>query len=212
MDKNTMKRIIELAVIRQFINAKKGYYVPAAVSNRHVHLSAADLAILFGSGYGLKKMRDLVQPGQYACEEQVTLEGPKGKIEKIRVLGPVRKETQVELSLTDSYKVGIEPVVRMSGDLDNTPGGKLIGPAGEVNLKKGLIISARHLHMSAEEAGWFGLKTGDVVSVKKKGARELVFGNVLVRAGEGHSLEFHIDTDEANAAGMRCGELLELIK
>jgi len=212
MDENALKRTITLSVIKKYIAENKGCYVPVAVSNRHVHLCAADMEALFGKGHSLKKLRDLIQPEQFACEETVTLVGPKGNMEKMRVLGPLRKETQVEISLTDSYKVGIKPFVRMSGELNGTPGAKLIGPAGEVTLQKGVIVAARHLHMSAEEASWYGLKTGDIVSVKKTGARALTFGNVVVRAGDGHALEMHIDTDEANAAGMLCGELLELTK
>ncbi len=212
MNKNNIRRLIETTLIRILIEENKGYYVPVTVSNRHVHLCAADLEALFGKGYTPVKLRDLIQPGQYACEEVVTLTGPKGSIEKVRVLGPVRKETQVEISLTDSYKLGIKPEIRMSGDIKGTPGGKLIGPAGTVTLQKGVIVAARHLHMSAEEAGWFGLKDGDVVNVQKSGTRAAAFCNVAVRAGEGHALEMHIDTDEANAAGMIYDELLELHK
>lgn len=211
MDDKELKRKIEIEVLKQL--AKSGQYcVPAAISARHVHLSLTDVEALFGRGYRLKKLRDLSQPGQFACEEQVTLIGPKGSLESVRVLGPERRDSQVEISVTDSFKVGIEPVVRMSGNIEGTPGGKLIGPAGEVALKQGIIVAARHLHMSAEEAAAYGLKNGDIVSVKKAGARAMIFGNVAVRSGEGHSLEMHIDTDEANAAGMLCGELLELIK
>ena len=211
MDESILTRKIELEVIRQLI-AQNKYFVPAAISGRHIHVCTEDLEMLFGKGHTLTKIRSLVQPGQFACEEQLTLMGPKGKIEKIRVLGPVRKETQVELSFTDSRKLGIEALVRMSGDLAGSAGGRLIGPAGEVTLAKGVIISARHLHMSAEEALWFGLKDNDVVQVRKSGTREIVFGNVAVRAGEGHALQMHIDTDEANAAGMACGELLQLLR
>jgi putative phosphotransacetylase len=213
VERSEIKRIIELEVIKGYIKSAEGYYVPVAISARHVHLSHGDVETLFGKGHQLKKLRSLNQPGQFACEEQVTFAGTKGGLENMRVLGPERRETQVEMSFTDSYKTGTEPVVRMSGsDLEGTPGGRLIGPAGEVQLKKGVIIAARHLHMSGEEAALFGLKNGDAVSVRKTGEREITFGNVIVRSGEGHSLEMHIDTDEANAAGMRCGELLELIK
>ena len=152
--------------------AKQGeYYVPAAASARHIHLSEKDLAILFGEGYALKTMKPLTQPGQFASEEKVDLVGPRGSIAGIRVLGPVRKATQIEVSLTDAFKLGVKPMVRMSGDVTNTPGAKLVGPKGSVDVPQGVIISARHMHMSKDEAVVYGLKDGDVVSVKRK-ARE----------------------------------------
>lgn len=212
MDNGKLKRIVELSLIRQLIENKQGYFVPVAISGRHVHVCQSDLETLFGRGYVLKKMRDLIQPGQYVCEESVTLAGPKGKIEKIRILGPVRNHTQAEISFTDCIKVGIKAPVRMSGELKGTPGGKLTGPAGEVTLGAGVIVSARHLHMSIQEAAMFGLKNGDIVSVKKAGEREIIFGNVPVRAGDAHALEMHIDTDEANAAMCKNGDLVEVIK
>lgn len=212
MDYGAVRRLVEISILKELAQLGRGYFVPVTVSNRHVHLCTADMEALFGRGYALAKLRDLGQPGQYVCGEQVALKGPKGSIEKIRVLGPARRETQIEILLSDSYKLGIEPAIRMSGDLADTPGGVLVGPAGSVELKRGVIVAARHLHMSAEEAGCYGLKDGDKVSVKKGGERSLLFGNVVVRAGAGHSLEAHIDTDEANAAGMHCGELLELIR
>ncbi len=211
MEESKIRWIIEIAVIKELAESGRGYYVPAAVSARHVHLCAADAETLFGKGYELRKRHAINQPGQYACEEVLTLEGPKGRLD-VRVLGPVRKETQAEISMSDAIRLGIEPVIRMSGDIEGTQGGKLIGPKGGINLIKGVIVSARHLHLSAEEAGLFGLKNGDVVSVRKPGTREVVFGNVAVRAGEGHSLEVHMDTDEANAAGIKSGDILELIK
>lgn len=211
MNEEDLKRNIEIEVLKQC--ARNGQlFVPTAISARHVHLSRADVETLFGKGHRLTKLRNLSQPGQFACEEQIILTGPKGSIANVRVLGPERSATQAELSITDCYKAGIKPAVRMSGNIEGTPGCSLAGPAGEVALKQGVIVAARHLHMSAAEAAAYGLKNGDAVSVKKAGARELILGNVVVRAGEGHSLEAHIDTDEANAAGMLCGELLELIK
>lgn len=212
MQANILKRTIELAVIEHMAQEGLGLYVPVAISNRHVHLCEADIEVLFGKGYALKKVRELSQPGQYVCGETLSFLGPKGTVHKIRVLGPARAETQVEISQTDTYIAGIKPYVRMSGDLQGTPGGTLAGPAGMVNLESGVIVSARHLHLSPAEAALYGIKKGDIVSVKKSGVREVIFGNVSVRTGEGHSLEMHIDTDEANAAGMKCGELLELIK
>lgn len=167
---------------------------------------------LFGQGYKLSSIRELSQPGQYVCDEKISLKGPKGTISGIRVLGPVRKETQVEISVTDSYYLGIKPAVRMSGDLTGTPGGRLIGPNGGVDLQKGVIVSARHLHISNEEAKYFGVESGDVIRVKKEGVREITFDGVIVRAGSEHSLEMHIDTDEGNAAGITCGELILIEK
>ena len=186
--------------------------MPAAVSARHVHLCEADIETLFGKGYALQMLKPLVQPDQFACEQRVTLVGKRGRIENIRVLGPARPETQVEISMTDCYKLGITPVVRMSGDLSGTPDGTLIGPAGEVELQSGVIVSARHLHASQEQAAWFGLKNGDIISVRKTGVRETVFGNVVVRVGAAHELELHLDTDEAGAAGIAQGELLEITR
>lgn len=206
-----LKRLVTLAVVKRLARENE-YWIPAAASNRHVHISAADREKLFGPGYALKVLRPLSQPGQYACEEKLTVVGPKGCIGEVRVLGPERPETQVEVSLTDTYKLGIKPYVRMSGKLEGTPGCTLIGPAGEVALDKGVIVAARHLHISGEEAKAFGLKNGDIVNARKAGLRETVFGGIVVRAGEGHSLELHIDTDEANAAGIKNGDLLELLR
>ena len=186
--------------------------MPAAASVRHVHLSQADVAALFGEGYELRPLRPLTQPGQFAAEEKVDIVGPRGAISGVRVLGPARKETQIEISITDAIRLGIKPVVRMSGDIAFTPGAKLAGPKGSVDVPQGVIVAARHLHMSPEEAAAYGLKDGDVVSLRKPGPREVIFGNVVVRSGKGHSLEVHLDTDEANAAMLSNGDLLEIIK
>lgn len=212
MDKQFIKRIVRDLIIKLFIKKSDIYYVPIAVSNRHAHLSEADVEKLFGKGYILKPVRQLSQPGQYICDEKITVVGPKGTIKRIRVLGPPRKETQIEISKTDSYSLGIKPAIRMSGNIEGTPGGKLIGPNGTVELAKGIIISERHLHMSDEEASLFRVKNGEKVRVIKTGERGIIFDQVIVRAGDGHSLEVHIDTDEANAANISCGELLQLEK
>ncbi len=206
-----LKRLVTLAVVKRLARENE-YWIPAASSNRHVHISAVDREKLFGAGYTLKALRPLSQPGQYACEEKLTVAGPKGRIGEVRLLGPERAETQVEVSLTDTYRLGIKPYVRMSGELEGTPGCTLIGPVGEITLSKGVIVAARHLHISGEEAEAFGLKNGDVVKARKTGGRETVFGGIIVRAGDGHSLELHIDTDEANAAGISSGDLLELLR
>ncbi len=211
MDKEQTKRIVTLAVCVKLAQEKQ-YYIPAAVSARHIHLSAADRDALFGPGYALHLMRPLSQPGQFACEEKLAVVGPKGRIEGVRILGPERPDTQVEVSMTDSLKLGITAMVRMSGDIAGTPGCRLAGPKGEVELKKGVIVAARHLHMSAQEAAAYGLKSGDIVSAQKRGVRDITLGNIAVRSGDGHALELHIDTDEANAGAIQCGDLLELVK
>lgn len=212
MDKSLVEKMVRNVVIRSLIGVKGVYYVPIAVSNRHVHLSQEDIEKLFGKEYELTKIRELSQPKQYVCKEKITVVGPKGKIEGIRVLGPPRVKTQVEISKTDSFVLGVRPPVRMSGDLEGTMNIKLIGPKGEVEIKEGLIIAARHLHLSEEEAKWYGVKNGEKVKVKKAGERGIIFSEVIARVGDRHSLEVHIDTDEANAAEIKNGELVLLEK
>ena len=206
-----IKRMIMLGVVKEMASRNQ-YYIPIAVSNRHVHLCTKDAETLFGRGHSLSSMKDLSQPGQYACAEQITLAGPKGSIEKIRVLGPFRSQTQLEFSVTDAYRIGIEPVVRMSGNIEDTPGAKLIGPAGEVTLSGGVIVAKRHVHISNEQAKWFGVSDGEHINLRQEGERPIVFENVLIRCGDTHSLEMHIDTDEANAGMIKTGMLLKMIK
>lgn len=184
------------------------FEVPVGISNRHVHLSEADVEALFGEGYQLTKLKDLSQPGQYACEETVMLVGPKGVIEKVRVLGPPRKQSQVEITLTDSFKLGVKAPLRDSGDLAGSAPITLVGPKGALTLKEGAIVAARHIHMHTSEAEKLNLKDGDKVSVRAKGPRGIIFGDVLVRVSDNYSLEMHVDTDEANAVGLRNGDIL----
>jgi acetate kinase len=176
--------------------------IPVEISAHHLHLSAEHVEALFGKGHTLTAHADLSQPGQYACKEQVTLVGPKGRIERVRVLGPVRKETQIEIALTEQFKLGLHPPVRESGDITDTPGITLVGPAGEAVLKKGVICAMRHIHMTPADALIYGVKDKSIVRVCVGGVRELVFGNVLVRVSPSFKLAMHIDTDEANAAGI----------
>lgn|SRR5699024_77153 len=185
--------------------------LPIGMSNRHIHLSQGDLEKLFGEGYELTRRKDLSQPGQFAAEEKVDLIGPKRAIKGVRVLGPVRSATQVEVSISDAFTLGVEPVIRNSGDIKDTPGIKVIGPKGEIDLKEGVIVAARHIHMHTDEAKEFGVKDGDVVSVKVGGVRGITFDNVLIRSGEGHKLEMHVDIEEGNAAGTKNGDLVEII-
>jgi putative phosphotransacetylase len=188
-----------------------GYKVEIGVSNKHLHLTREHIDILFGKGHVLTPIKDLKQPGQFACEEKVDVVGPKGTIKGLRVLGPDRPRSQVELALTDARGIGIKAPVMESGQLDGSAGCKLVGPAGEVELKDGVIAALRHVHLSVAEAAEAGLKDKDVVKVRIEGERALVFENVLIRAGDGHSREFHIDTDEANAAGCDSGWTAEVV-
>ena len=181
------------------------------VSARHLHLSASDMAKLFGEETELHPKKYIKQPGQYAAEEQVTLVTAKGKM-NLRVIGPLRKATQIELSMTDARALGLTPPIRISGDIENSAGGLLVGPKGEVELEKGIIIAARHVHLCPATASEYGLKNGDVVNVKTTGERSLTFHDVPVRTGEGHADEFHIDTDEANACGLVNGVIIEVSK
>ena len=189
-----------------------GYKVNIGLSNKHVHLSQKDLDVLFGAGHQLTPTKDLVQPGQFASEEKVDIVGPKKTLTGIRVLGPVRPETQVELALTDARTIGIKAPVRESGKLEGTPGCKLVGPCGEVELDHGVIAALRHVHLNDEQAAEAGVKDGDWVSIKIEGERGLIFDNVLVRAGAKHEREVHLDTDEGNAAGCGPDAVCEIIK
>ena len=166
-----------------------GYQVPAGISNKHIHLSRKDMDVLFGEGSELTKKGDLKQPGQFAAEEQVVIEGPKGSA-KLRVLGPFRKETQVELAMTDARTLGIKAPVRESGHLEGTPGCKLIGPCGEVELDHGVMVAQRHVHLNPEQAIEAGVKDKDIVCLKIDGERGLIFDNVVVRTGQVSVLPF----------------------
>ena len=188
-----------------------GYKVEVGISNKHVHLSDADLAVLFGAGHKLSIKKELKQPGQFATDELVDVVGPKGTLKGIRVLGPTRKESQVELAMTDARVIGVSLPVRESGVLDGSPGIKLIGPAGEVELAKGAIIALRHIHLSPSEAEEAGVKDKDWVTVKSFGTRPLIFEEVLIRSGDAHLREFHVDTDEGNAAGIKNDDMVEII-
>lgn len=176
--------------------------VPIEISARHVHLSREDLRILFGKNYQLKPLKKLSQPGLFAAYETVILSTPLASIEKVRIIGPEREKIQVEISQTDAVNLGINPPFRISGDLKNSEKLKLIGPQGEIDLREGVIIARRHLHLSREEANQYHLKDGDIVSVKINGERELVFHQVVARVQPNFKWSVHLDTDEANAAGI----------
>nr|WP_184312173.1 phosphate propanoyltransferase [Anaerosolibacter carboniphilus] len=186
--------------------------VPIGVSNRHVHLSKEDLEILFGTGYELTKMKDLKQPGQYAAQETVTVIGPKGRFESVRILGPVRKETQLEVSISDGFVLGLKAPVRESGKTQDTPGIILKGPKGTVEKDYGVIAALRHIHMPPDYAAHFGLKDKEMVSVEVGGLRKVVFHNVLIRVSDQYVLEMHLDIDEANAGEIRNEALGKIVK
>lgn len=174
------------------------------VSARHAHLCREHMDILFGKDSELHVKKTIGQTGQYASEEQITLVTDKGSM-KLRIIGPLRPETQIELALTDARKMGLNAPIRNSGDIEGSAGGKLIGPAGEMELKEGIIIAARHIHLCPETAEKYQLKDGDIVNIKTEGERALTLHNVLVRAGVKHADEVHIDTDEANACNLDSG-------
>lgn len=187
--------------------------VPVGVSNRHIHLSTADLETLFGAGYELTPIKDLSQPGQFACKETLTIVGPSLRpIENVRVLGPVRKASQVEISRTDSFTLKVKPPVRESGDIAGSSPITIIGPKGVVTLKEGCIIANRHIHMSTDEGAAFGLSDGQYVDVEVEGARRTKFYDVQVRVHKDFRLEMHIDTDDANAAGIGNGAKVKIVK
>lgn len=176
------------------------------ISARHIHLSQKDLERLFGRGYKLKKAKDLSQPGEFAAKETLELIGSKSSYKKVRVVGPIRKNTQVEVTATEARLLGIKPPVRVSGQVKKSASAILKGPEGQVKLKEGVIIAKRHLHLSPEEAEEYGLKNNQKVSVKILGQRSVTFHEVIVRAGRQYKKACHLDTDEANAAGLRkCG-------
>ena len=186
--------------------------IPVGVSSRHIHLKREDLDVLFGEGYELSNMKDLSQPGEFAANETVKVVGPKGEFANVRILGPLRKFTQLEVSMTDSYTLGVKAPLRASGNIEGTPGIKIIGPKGELKIEEGVIVAWRHIHMTPEDAYAFGVENGQYVSIKTLGERSLIFNQVLVRVKETYALDMHIDTDEANAAGLRTGDKAEIIK
>ena len=193
-------------------NANEGD-IPLGISNRHVHLSREHVEVLFGAGYELTPFKDLVQPGQYACKEQLTIVGPSLRpIEKVRVLGPVRSASQVEISRTDAFTLKVSPPVRESGKIEGSAPITLIGPKGVVTLKEGCIIANRHIHMSLEDGEKFGVKDNEYVDVDAVGERRTRFFDVQVRVHKDFRLEMHLDTDDANAAGLKNGDKLSIVK
>lgn len=208
MDKQKIREIIE-KIVKQTLQTRK--QIPIAASNRHIHLSPEHVERLFGRGYQLHKQKDLSQPNQFAAKETVTLIGPKGKISNVRVLGPARGSTQVEISLFDGFTLGVKPPIRQSGDIKGSAAITIQGPRGQITIPEGLICAARHIHMHTDDALAFGVSNGDFVQVKVDGPRGIIFSNVLIRVSPKYRLEMHIDLDEANAASLKNGQLGEIV-
>jgi putative phosphotransacetylase len=186
--------------------------IPIGVSNRHIHLKREDLDHLFGEGYQLNVAKELSQPGEFAANETVKVIGPKGEFPSVRILGPLRNFTQLEISKTDSYSLGVKAPLRSSGNIKGTPGIKLVGPKGELEINEGVIVAERHIHMTPGDAKKFSVQDGQYVSVQFGGERSLIFNHVLIRVKDSYALDMHIDTDEANAAGLRTGDQVEIVK
>ena len=188
--------------------------IPVGISNRHIHLSREDMETLFGKGYELTPIKDLSQPGQYACKETLTLVGPSMRaIEGVRVLGPLRKSSQVEISKTDSFQLKVNPPVRESGKTEGSAPVTIVGPKGVVALKEGCIIANRHVHMSPDDAAAFGVKDCDYIDVDVfSGTRKTRWFDVQIRVHKDFRLEMHVDTDDANSAGLKNGSIVTVVK
>ena len=216
LNASTIEAIVKKIVSEMDAPAAKAddLTIPVGISNRHIHLSREDLDTLFGAGYELTPIKDLSQPGQYACKELLTIIGPSMRpIENVRVLGPIRKESQVEISVTDSFVLKVKPPVRESGSLQGSAPITIIGPKGIVTLKQGCIIANRHIHMSPADGARFGVKDGDYINVDAmSGTKRTRWFDVQVRVSDKFCLEMHVDTDDANAVGFKNGSTVTMVK
>ncbi|MED3575675.1 phosphate propanoyltransferase [Cytobacillus praedii] len=208
---NITRLVIKELESHRLIERERKTHVPVSISARHLHLQQEHVELLFGKGYELTKYKEISQPGQYACNEKVTLKGPKGTIENVRVLGPLRKHTQVEISRTDARKIGVTPPVRNSGNIAGSAGITLIGPIGSISLQEGCIIADRHIHMTPKDADEFAVSDKQRVSVLIEGAKGGVMGQVTIRVNDRYALDMHIDTDDANAFDLKGNEWLKII-
>ena len=213
MDQTMINEIVgQVVAVLSKLGAEDGVGkgIPVGISNRHIHLSADDCEKLFGFDHGLTPKKELKQIGEFAAEETVTLVGRKGVIQGVRVLGPLRQVTQIEISRTDGFSLGIMPPLRDSGDIDQSAGIVVVGPSGAITLKNGVICANRHIHMHTDDAIRFGVRDNDRIQVEVDGPRGCIFKNVLVRVRPSFCLEFHIDTDEANAVGLKNDDQVSL--
>ncbi len=213
LDRSVVEQIVRQIVLGQTDGPSNEPNLVVSISARHVHLTDADVETLFGEGRTLTVMKDLYQDGFFAAEETVMIVGPRKRmLPAVRILGPTRPESQVELAFTDCISLGLDAPVRASGELDGTPGCVLVGPKGVVELKKGVIRAERHAHMSPEDAAHFGVKKNDRMSLRVESPCKTTFEDILVRPGEGLKLEVHLDTDEGNAADLDHATKVELFK
>ena len=208
MDENVLDRLVDEVVRR----IKEDVFIQVEASGRHVHLSRAHVEALFGKGYQLTPVKDLSQPGQFACKERVTIIGPKGKLPNVAVLGPERPETQIEISKTDARILGLNAPIRESGHIENTPGVIIASENAQIQTDKGTIIAMRHVHLTPEDARKFGVKDKEIVQVKLFTDRKLIFDDVVVRVSEKYASYMHIDYDEANACNLGSKTLARIIK
>jgi putative phosphotransacetylase len=215
MDESQISRVIDEVVRtiagQPLTNRTPSRIVQVGLSNRHGHLTKEHAEILFGAGRRLTPLRALLQPDQFATKETVSIATSKGVFHNVRLIGPERKYTQFEVSRSDAFALGLDPPIRQSGELDDTPGCVVIGPKGSVTISRGVIIAGRHLHCHTSEAQALGLRDRQTIRVKVPGPRGGIMDNVLVRVGDIHRLELHVDTDEGNAFGLRSGEKVELV-
>lgn len=208
MNNQTIDGLVE-AVISEL---KKKLFIEVEASGRHIHLSREDVETLFGRGYQLTRLRELSQPGQFVCQERVTLTGPKGSIANVVILGPERKETQVEISMTDGLALGIRPPVRLSGDIKDTPGIRIVAGNRELDKSCGVIVAKRHVHMSTKDAKRRKVKDGEIVDLQVYGTRPLIFQDTVVRVSDEFRTYVHIDYDEANACGFQKGMMARILR
>jgi putative phosphotransacetylase len=208
VEEKEIKRLVKLSIIEKIAKNMGIKAIPVAISARHVHISNEDMQILFGRGYQLSKFKSLSQPGQYAAKEKVDIVTTDAEIKGVRVLGPARDVTQVELSASDCRSLGLKAILKMSGDVQGSESARLVGPNGSVELSKGVIVAKCHIHASKVQAENLGINNKERLKVEKQGARGIVFSDVVVRIDENFDLEMHIDTDEANAGLIKNGDLL----